>query len=456
MMLIIAALLSPTEYGIVSLCTIIVMVAQLTNEAGIWQAVVHRADPDRQFVNTAFVMNIIGGVVISVSFILAIPWIANFFGEPQMTAVLRVMGLALLADMLFYVPDGLLRKELRFKSRAVPEIAATFGAGVATIGLLLLGVGIMSYAIGYVVESVVRCALTFGQVSWRPKLQASWVQVREIASYAKPVLGSDLTRHSSSYVDYLIVGRILGAGQLGFYTLALSLSNYLVENFARILSRLAFPTFATLQGDVSYARRVYLKMIQLVAALVLPILTTLALLATPLIGELLGDRWQPAVVLLQIMVVAGISRAISFPSRDMLWGTGFPKIPFKVDVFEGVLIMVVLLLIAVQGIEVIAIAVTVIRSLTSWAIMLITCRMFGIGLRELGRVLVPGIALAVSGAATILTLELLVPDLLSGGLELIALTAAAGAAMIFCLLTVCRGFFREVVTLLRSRKPVSA
>lgn len=197
-------------------------------------------------------------------------------------------------------------------------------------------------------------------------------------------------------------------------------------------------------------------MIQLVAALVLPTLTTLALLATPLIGELLGDKWQPAVVLLQIMVVAGISRAISFPSRDMLWGTGFPKIPFKVDVFEGVLITVVLLLIAVQGIEVIAIAVTVIRSLTSWGIMLVTCRMFGIGLRELGRVFVPGVALAASGAAGILTLELLVSDFSSGTLELITLTAAAGAAMIFCLLTVCRGFFREVVTLLRSRKPVSA
>ena len=450
MMLVVAALLSPQEYGIIGLCVVISTAARIINEFGIWQAVVHRSEPDERFLNTAFTANIIGGLLTTGGLFLAAPWIGGFFGEPVMTNMLRVMGMAFVLDSIFYVPDGLLRKGLRFKSRALPEVAGTFGAGVATITLLLLGGGVLSYAVGVVVESATRCVLTLRQISWRPRLQVSLPYLREITSYGKYIMGTSLARTVSSNMDYFIVGRVLGAGPLGLYTLAFNLANYPVANFAQILTRIVFPTFATLQGNPEYARRVYLKVVRIIAALVTPALVTLALLAAPLVVGLLGEKWQPAVLPLQIMAVAGISRSVSFPSADMLRAFGFPNLPFKINLCEALVIAAILLLVVSQGINTVALTVAVVLSLSSWTTVTISCRMFGIKLRDMVRAFVPGVTLAASGAGTILSLRLLDLSLLPDGLELAVPVAAAGTAMLVCLVTVCRSFLREVVALAAS------
>ncbi len=451
MMLVVAALLSPREYGIIGLSAVIITAVQIANESGIWHATVHRRDPDERFLNTALAANISGSLVLCVGLFFVAPGIASFYGEPEMTGVLRLMGLALILDAVFYVPDGLLRKELEFKSRALPEIAGTLGAGVVTIVLLLSGVGVLSYAVGFVFESAIRCVLTLRRISWLPRARFSWTSLKEIISYGKHILGASLATYMASNADYFVVGRVLGAGPLGLYTLAFNLANYPVSNFAQILSRLAFPTFAALQEDSAYARRVYLKMIRVVAALIIPILVVLAFLAPLLVVELLGEKWRPAIFPLQVMVVSGISRAVSIPGTDLLRAMGFPGVPFKVSVAEGLAVFGALLLIAPRGIEAVALTVTIILSLAAWTITAFACRMFGIRLAELLRALLPGVALAASGAAGILCTNVAVPNLPTVALEVAVPILAAGAAMALCLATVCRGFLREMVSLTVSR-----
>jgi len=450
-MLIIAALLSPREYGAINLCSIFIFIGETITEFGIWQAVVYRKEPDEHFLNTAFTANVLGGFVTAAGLFLAAPWIALFYAEPEITNVLRVMGLGLIADAIFYVPDGLLRKKLRFKSRALAEIGSAFGAAVTTIALLLLGVGVLSFGVGYVAEKTVRCALIIVITRWWPIFRIHWASLREIAFYAKHILGSEVARQVASNIDFLIVGHILGAGPLGFYTLAFNLSNYPVTNFVIILSRISFPTFAILQENPDYARRVYLKMVQIISGLVIPLLVMLAVLA-PLVVGLLGERWQPAVFPMQVMVVAGIFRGISVPGSDMLRANGFPNVPFKVNLVESLVLAGAVLLVAARGIEVIALSVVAVLSLSSWATMLITCRVFGISLWELGWALLPGVVLAASGAAAVFSLELLDLSALPNALELALLVAAASGGMVVCMVTVLRSFFHEIVVFATSRK----
>jgi len=447
MMLVVAALLSPREYGIIGLCTVIAAAVQIVCEFGIWQAIIHRSEPDERYLDTAFTANILGGFLITGALFMAAPWLGDFYGQPDITTMLRVMGAAIVLDSIFYVPDGLLRKELRFKSRALPEVAGSLVAVVTTIALLLLGGGVLSYAVGFVMQSATRCILTFRQISWRPRLRISWSCLKEIISYGKYILGTNLIKYVSSNMDYFIVGRVLGAGPLGFYTLAFNLANYPVTNFAQVLTRIVFPTFATLQGNPIYAKRIYLRVIRLMSAVVAPTLVTLALLATPLVVGLLGEKWQPALFPLQIMVVAGISRTLSFHSADFLRAFGFAKLPFRVSIAEALVISVTLLLVASRGIDAVALTVAAILSLSSWTTVTISCYMSGVRLREMAGAFVPGAALAASAAGTILSLRLLGLRFLPDGLELAVSAAAAGAAILVCLFTVCRSFLREVVAL---------
>jgi O-antigen/teichoic acid export membrane protein len=451
MMLIIAKVLYPRDYGIISLVAAMFTLVQIINEFGFDSALIQRNNPGERFLSTAFTANIFFGFVLAIGIFLVAPWIAYFYREPEMAIMLRVAGLALIADAIFYVPDGLLRKELRFKSRVLPEVAGTFGAVVTTLGLLFSGAGVLSYAVGLVVESVTRCVLTIRQISWRPKLHISWLHLREIISYAKYVLGEGLGKYIANNMDYFIVGRVLGAGPLGFYTLAFNLANYPIANFTTILSHIAFPTFASLQADPDYARRVYLKLVRIITALVVPALVMLALLAAPLVG-LLGDKWQPSVFPLQLLVVAGISKAIAIPSADILRGFGSASIPSRISILQGLAITGAVILVASQGINAVALTVTVILSLGSWMVTVMTCRTFGIGVWELGRSLIPAVALTSSGVGVVLLLKLLDLSFLPDTVELAASVGAAGAAMVVCLVTACRSFLREVLGFLAPGK----
>jgi O-antigen/teichoic acid export membrane protein len=213
-----------------------------------------------------------------------------------------------------------------------------------------------------------------------------------------------------------------------------------------------FPTFATLQEDLDYARKTYLKMIQVVAALIIPLLVMLAVLSPSLIPLILGEKWRLAIFPLQVMAIAGIFRVLSVLSSDMLRAVGFPNLPFKIYLIEGLLVLGALLLVTASGIEVVALTMTVILSVTAWVIIMISCRVLGIRFHKLGQALVPGITLGASGAIPVLSLRLLDLYLLPDGLEAIVLITASSAAMVICLLTVHRRLVQEVIALAGSAK----
>jgi O-antigen/teichoic acid export membrane protein len=451
-MLVIAAVLSPQEYGLIILSAVVITGVEVINELGIWQSVVHRRDPDDSFLSTAFAINVFGALVTFTGLFLIAPYVARFYGEPEMTGVLRIMGLALIPAALSFVSDGLLRKELRFKSRALPEIVGALVGVTTTVVLLLFGAGVSSYAVGFVAHAATHGALLIIIAGWRPKAQLSWNAVKEIVPYAKDIVGGDLAKHISSNIDFFIVGRLLGAGPLGFYTLAFNLANYPVTNFAQILSRVFFPTFAILQEDLGYARHVYLKSVRIVAAVVFPALIMLAFLAAPLILGLFGEQWQPTIFPLQIIAVAGISRAISVPGSDLLRGVGAADIPFKINILETLLISGGLILVASRGIEIVALTTATILSLSSWVTTVAACWRLEIEAWKLGYALVPGGVLAASGTGTVLLLRMMGVGLLPNTLELVVLVIAPGTAMIICLATICREFLDEMFTMVSSRR----
>lgn len=456
-MLVIAALLSPEAYGIITLSYVSITVFWILSEFGIWQTVVHRSNLDERFLNTAFAANVLVGCIVVAGLTLLAPWIAQLYGEPQMALMLSIMGLALIPEAIAYVPDGLLRKEFRFRSRALAETVSVFLAAILTIALVLLGLGALSFAVGFLAESVVRSAwivqIAIRETRWRPRLKLSLPYLKELTSYGKHILGTELVRYTSSNIDFFVVGSILGAGPLGFYALAFNLANYPVTNFALVLSKIVFPTFATLQEDIEYARRVYLKIVRLLSMGVIPVLSILALLAGPLILGFLGEKWQPAVLPLQAITIAGISRAISIPSSDMLRAIGLPSLPFKIGIIEGLILLGALLLVAPRGIATVALTVALILSLASWTITWAACRALGIRVRELSLTLLPGIVLAASGTGAILLLGLLDLGFLPDALESLVLLAAAGAAMALCMATVYRSYFQELVALASTAKP---
>jgi len=167
---------------------------------------------------------------------------------------------------------------------------------------------------------------------------------------------------------------------------------------------------------------------------------------------LLGEKWQPAVLTFQILALAGIPRALSEPAADMLRALGSAKLLFRMTLLQGLLMLVGLLLLAPRGIEIVALTITIIVSLTSWAIIVSPCRKLGISIWSLIWACTPGIALAMSGAGPIVFFKLLGSDSLPFIVQLAVLSIGASLGIIVCLTTAYRGLLRDIVELVPSFK----
>lgn len=306
-----ARLLTPADFGIFGLSTVVVAFAQPLTDLGLANALVQRLRLTDRHVRAAFTLLTILGAAGAAALIVGAPLAARLTRTPDVAPVLRILAPAFAVRAAAAVAEGLLRRNLDFKRQVLIEVASyLLGYGCVALPLALTGHGVWSLAWGSVVQTVV----------------ASSAQLAVVRHAARPLLarqelgeliGFGLGASSSSWVNYLalngddfIVGRLLGARSLGLYGRAFGLMKLPHTYFSTVVSRVTFPAFAQVQHDRSRLQRGYLLITELTATVAAPALGTLAVVAPHFLRTVYGEQWEGAVVPLQILCIAGYFRAL--------------------------------------------------------------------------------------------------------------------------------------------------
>ncbi len=307
--LVLARLLSPAEFGLVGMALLVITLLDIVRDFGIGSALIYRQDDGHSAANLSFFLSIgIGVILFSANFLLA-PLAADFFktSGPSETAtvasLLQILGLSLLFSSLGSTHDALLQKSIDYRKRMVPEVGRTLIKGLLQVGLALAGFGVWSLVIGQVVGEACATLLLWIVMPWRPRLKFERKLVRPMLSY-----GTQLTMVGGlgtllSDVDYLVIGGLLGEIALGLYTLAFRIPELLIKNLAQAVSTVAFPVAARLQSDMDALRSAYLKMQRYMLAILAPLGFGLYAITPALIHILFGDRWEPAIPVMQILSI---------------------------------------------------------------------------------------------------------------------------------------------------------
>ena len=326
--LIVARLLTPADYGLVGMAAVFLGLITLFNEFGLGTAVITFHDLDnhrRSELHTVAVLLGILGFLISCGF--AIP-LGLFFRAPKLPLVIVVTATGFLVIAYRTVPYALLQKEMRFRLLAVLDAVQIVAQAIATLVLAVLGFGYWALVIGGLVGQTVSAFLPFVyEPMWfsRPR----WKSIERELRFSWHVIVGRLCFYGYDNADMLIIGRILGAGPLGAYSLGYTLAHAPAEKMAMVTNRVALSLFAAVRTDLAALRRYLRNLTQGISLVIFPAGVGAVLVAPEFVHLVLGKKWGGAIVPLQLLSLYAAFRAIRTLFSPLLNALGEPRLVMR-------------------------------------------------------------------------------------------------------------------------------
>jgi PST family polysaccharide transporter len=448
---VLARLLMPSDFGVVGLALVFIAYIDGATDLGVAEALVYMGRDARRE-DAAFSLSLLwSGALTGIAF-LAAPVVANFFHRPDITTMFRVLSLSLLIGGTGEVPDALLRKALLFRRKMASDLARVLVQGITSIVLAVAGLGPWALVYGYLGGGIVWSAVMWalagyrpGRAFWRP----GWAMVRPLLAYGVPVAGNTILLSLVFDIDYLIIGRRLGARPLGLYTLGFRIPEIAIINVFYVLSAVAFPLFSKARMDPVRLRRGYLTSIRLTTVYGVAAGVSLALVAPMLVTVVFGGKWRGSIVALEGLALYAAFRSLGIGAVDVYKGIGRPRLAFASSLVRlGVLVPS--LLFAVRfGIKGVAWAQAIVALVLAVGMQALATRILGISYRRVASALVPAVAVGIGTAVGAGAVRLFVPGPPAMRLAL-ALVLGGGAGLVAIRLA-GRGFLREIRSLVRRK-----
>jgi PST family polysaccharide transporter len=309
--IVLARLLAPTDFGVFAVTGIFTGLAGVVSNIGLGSALVQRPVVEERHRRSMLAMNLISASAIVLLLAGASTWISRYFHQPIAGPVLRLTALNFLLNAISSVSFSLLSRGLRFRTLAVTEAGAAVANGAAAVGLALAGYGVWAIAWAGIVQSVVRSLVLLWQAKWVPRLAWDRAALGDLLGLGAGLTLKRVINYAAANVDYFVIGRRLGAADLGFYTRAYGLITLPVTQLSRVIMTVLFPAFSRIQDDNARLNAGYLRVVTATALVSFPFLAGLGLVAPAFIAVVYGDKWLPAVLPLKVMCVAGMMKSVT-------------------------------------------------------------------------------------------------------------------------------------------------
>ena len=348
--IILARLLSPSDYGIIAMVTIFFAVAQSFVDSGFSNALVRKTDRVEEDLSTCFYFNIGVGIIAYIVLFLIAPLVANFYCQPILSPIIRITGLEVMLNSLCVVQQALFTIKIDFKSQAKITLSATVISGIVGILLAYQGYGIWALVWQGVASSIVRMGLLWLMSKWRPRTGFSKSSFNYLFGYGSKLLASGLLDTIYNNIYPIVIGKFYNPAQLGNYSRALGWAQLPSANITSILQRVTFPVLSAIQDDTLRLQNSYRRLLKLSAFIVFPLMMGLAAIASPLIRVILTAKWDGCVLYLQILCFALMLYPIHAINLNLLQVKGRSDLFLRLEIIKKIIGVVILIITIPLGI----------------------------------------------------------------------------------------------------------
>ena len=335
--LVLARLLTPSEYGIMAILTIFIAVSNSIVDSGFSNALIRKTDAKRVDYNTVFLFNLVVSGLLYIVLFFAAPAISVFFKEPLLVEVMRVIGWVLVINALGIIPRTLFVKDVNFKTQTKVSLIASVSSGVLGIGMALAGMGVWSLVGQQLSRQLLNTLFLWIYCTWRPIWEFSLQSFRELFGFGSKLLLSGLLDTVFKEIYSLVIGRCYTSAQLGQYTRASQFNQIFSSNLTTVVQRVSYPVLSSIQDESERLREAYRKVIKSTMLITFACMLGLAAVAKPLIILLIGEKWLPAVGFLQIICFSGMLYPLHAINLNILQVKGRSDLFLKLEIIKKII-----------------------------------------------------------------------------------------------------------------------
>jgi O-antigen/teichoic acid export membrane protein len=320
---VLAGLLGPREFGIITIALIYVSFIQMFLDQGFGAALIQRKDLRTEHLDAVFWMDVALSLGLIGLSIACSRWWAAANHIPQLSTIVSVLSLCILFEGLAVVQTALLKREMDFKSLSVRTNASVLLGGCCGIAAALMHLGVWALVVQEVVRDLAALILLWRLGHWRPRLEFSWKHLRELMGFSVSNFVAQLAIFTDGQTGAILLGTLFGPVAVGLYRLADRLTSGVIAAATSSIQSVALPEFSRLQespGELQASTRTFLR---LSSSVTLPALGGLAAVSGPLMA-VIGQQWVLSSDVLKILCVTGMISVLGFFTGPLLQALNRP------------------------------------------------------------------------------------------------------------------------------------
>lgn len=352
-MIIMARLLTPSDYGIVGMITIFIAISQALVDGGFSQALIRKQNRSEVDNSTIFYFNITVGLFLYLILFVSAPLIANFYNEPLLVKITRIISLSIVINSFVVVQRAILTVKIDFKTQAKASLIAAILSGISGIWMAYSGFGLWSIVSYQIIYVLVNCILLWVLSKWRPKLIFSIQSLQELFGFGSRLSISTIIDTIYRNMYLLVIGKFFNSSDLGYYTRAQQFAEFPSQNITSILQRVTYPILCTIQDDKVRLSEAYRKFLRISAYIIFPLMLGLAALSKPIIILILKEQWLFTANILPLLCFALMWYPIHAINLNLLQVEGRSDLLLRTEIIKkiiGVAILIISIPCGIYGI----------------------------------------------------------------------------------------------------------
>lgn len=329
--IILARLLVPKDFGTIGMIAIFIDISQAFIDSGFTNALIREKAPTQEDYSTVFYFNLIMAILMYIILFFTAGIISDFFKEPQLITVIRVLAMVLIVNSFSLIQRTILTKSINFKTQTKIGILSYIVSGIIAIIFAYCGFGLWSLVIKTLLMQFIQSFLLCLHNRWIPSLVFKINSFKKMFGFGWKLSASRLIDTLYNNLYFLIIGKIFSAADLGYYTNAQKLRDAASQSVTSVVQKVSYPVLSSIKEDEQTLRNVYKKIIKTSVFINFPLMIGLAVVASPLIRIIFGPKWYNSIKCFQILCLAGTLFPLHAINLDILQVKGRSDLFLKLE-----------------------------------------------------------------------------------------------------------------------------
>lgn len=418
--IVMARLLSPSDYGITALPAVFMSVAWILQNGGLGDALVRKTNLRDEDLSTAFYYSLMMGVALYLALFFTAPLIADFYNTPVLVPLLRVTALGFLWGPMNTAQTVILKRNLDFKTPTKISLTTRVFSAIVGIVLAYMGYGLWALVVSGVLSSLLTMILNWFAVKWLPKSGWNKESFKYLWGYGNKIMVSGMLDTLYNNITPIFVAKYYSPADLGLYNRAQGYSAMPSQQVTGVIQSVTFPVLSKMQNDDEALACNYRRMLRSTAFIVFPFMMMLSALARPLVIMLITAKWEACIILLQIICFSMMWYPIHSINLNLLMVKGRSDLFLRLEIIKKIIGLSILVFTLPQGLVIFCIG-NILSSMVSLIInTYYTGKLINVGyLKQMGDILpIFALSLALFGTVHLLNyfIDNMYLQILSGGI----------------------------------------